>query len=129
MNKVHVLKRLQEIVEQNCFLLDGVDTYESETLVYKYTNWKTNRFVSNMDKYAEKNINEDYISGVDYVISLMEYIIECPDSLEFSKGYGTNPDSYILRRWVNKKGMIGLAYMKVFDLNCKNPVIAIHLDI
>ena len=132
MTKKEALKKIRKIVESDppTYLLDGVDTMikNTNTVVPFYTNWKTSQFVNKMDLYAQHH-PENGMYGIDYVESLMQFIAEDPDVIYFSPA-GTEhiEDAWVLKRWVEKKGMIGNAYLKVFLIESKNQVIDVHLD-
>ena len=123
MTKKEALQRIKELAnsEYPTYTYDGV--FEDPI----YTNWKTAEFIRHMDEYAERH-PEDEMIGVDYADYLFRLIAENPDEIFFSPAGEYPADAWILRKWVEEKGMIGRAYLKIFDIETGSPVVDLHLD-
>ena len=123
MTKEEALKRIRELAnsEYPSFTYDGV---LSEP---KYTNWKTSQFIRHMDEYAERH-PQDGMLGIDYADYLFKLVADNPDDMFYSPS-GEHPvGAWVLRKWVEEKGMIGKAYLKIFELETDNPIVDLHLD-
>lgn len=130
MTKEEAFERIQELVNADypTYSLDGVETVVEGVPEPLFTNYKTAQFYRNMDEYAQRH-PENEMDGVDYVDMLALEVSENPDVFYLSPaGTEYDEDAWVMKKYVELPGMVGLAYMKWFLLEHRNPILCIHLD-
>ena len=122
MTKKDALARIQSIAASGVYKLDGTEDTEHLAMC---SNFKTAEVLRRCEIYAEKHPEEG--CAIDMVQDLVEYVAESPEVMYYSEGDGWYEEPcWILKRWSDR--YCSRAYLKVFKIGSKEPIIAVHPD-